>query len=128
MSNSTKHTQARVQIFLRIRVARAHVENQFTDWFVSRVLAYPPGIEGMFSFDDYGNDRREIWQIPEIRKFIKKALSENSEVLLRFSKPYQELLRSCVCEVVVSRKGFQLLLSTPKWEKIAAAAGLNFEE
>jgi hypothetical protein len=87
----------------------------------------------MFGVDEYGEDQRGIWQIPEVRDFLRRVLLRAPQILPQFSIEQRHLFRLCFRDVShvhgagVTLKSAIYYTMDPRWQNIASVTGLDPE-
>lgn len=115
-----------------VPITEEHLRNQFTDWFIKYVESMPSGFALWLYVEGYDDDPREVWQVPEVRAFVKKALMQAPHIVGRFEIDYRRVLRWCFCDVLsVNHDGgwhMTEYVISEQWRAIAQASHINPEE
>jgi hypothetical protein len=108
-------------------VTQEDIQAQDTDQLLDLLSMMPANAKAVLKFDGYERDPREVWEIPEIRNFVKKALLRAPGILPRFTLHHRRMLRSCVLDH--NREplsdGRVRCRHSPLWHLIACAAGMD---
>jgi hypothetical protein len=108
-------------------IDKDQVQSMDASCLIGFVEILPESATVALKFAGYEDDPREVWEVPEVRDFVKKTLTQAPEILPRFTLIHRRMLRSCILDLVrvPFSNGRVLCPPSPLWDQIAHAAGVN---
>lgn len=114
--------------YRRIVISQDEIQNLKTARFIDFCQDSHDGREPLVVFDGYDFDEREVWHVPEVRRFVHCALLEYPQLIARFDLVQRRLFRSCVLDISdrFGKQNCPLLMD--RWVAFARLAGINPSE
>jgi hypothetical protein len=99
---------------------------------IALICSFAPGTKACLAFWGYDKDSREVWDIPEIRAYVKRALARYPKFLSRLDLESRRVVRDCICRGAGPVNSDGTCMADPlgfvAWQQFASAAGINPSE
>lgn len=107
-------------------IEQEELQKLATDRLIQICRYMPAKAVAMIAFHGYDDDPREVWHVPEVRAYVKKALIESPQILSRLELNERRMMRSCVLDLDGRFGGTRnTAYLTSTWEVIARTVGLD---
>jgi len=112
-----------------VLVPQEHVAELQTDWLIGVLMQSPVGGNTGVAFDGYISSYIDASQVEQVRKFVKKALSECPQLLTHLTVADRALMRRCAVDNVIYNPATRSISCTSEdcafWLDVTSQAGVN---
>ena len=96
------------------------------------LIRLPRNASAWLAFQGYDADPREVWYIPEVRRYVQLAMSQCPEFVTRLVLNERRMIRSCVVTEQDFDPQTRTAILTPssfaEWERLARIANIDAME